>query len=88
LPTRTVRRQFALDAPLLLGEGRGPCPARTFDKPSRERLTLIRIFEELRGLGYEGGYDTVRRYARAWSRSRGAMTAEAYVPLHYASGEA
>jgi transposase len=58
------------------------------NKPSRERLTLIRIFEELRGLGYEGGYDAVRRYARGWSRSRGAMTAEAYVPLHYAAGEA
>jgi len=26
----------------------------------RERLTLIRVFEELRGLGYEGGYDAVR----------------------------
>ncbi len=23
-------------------------------KPNRERLTLIRVFEELRGLGYEG----------------------------------
>lgn len=29
-------------------------------KPSRERLTLIRIFEELRALGYEGGYDASR----------------------------
>jgi hypothetical protein len=28
-------------------------------KPARERLTLIRVFEELRGLGYEGGYDAV-----------------------------
>ena len=26
-------------------------------------LTLIRIFEELRGRGYGGGYDAVRRYA-------------------------
>lgn len=26
-------------------------------RPARERLTLIRVFEELRGLGYEGGYD-------------------------------
>ena len=26
-------------------------------KPARERLTLIRLFEELRDLGYEGGYD-------------------------------
>ncbi len=57
-------------------------------KPSRERLTLIRIFEELRGLGYEGGYDAVRRFAKAWSQNRGAATAEAYVPLYYAPGEA
>jgi transposase-like protein len=33
-------------------------------KAARERLTLIRLFEELRGLGYAGGYDAVRRYAR------------------------
>src|SRR6202163_4448811 len=29
-------------------------------KPAREQLTLIRIFEELRGRGYDGGYDAVR----------------------------
>jgi transposase len=57
-------------------------------KPARERLTLIRIYEELRAMGYAGGYDAVRRYARSWSKSRGAMTAEAYVPLYYAPGEA
>jgi transcriptional regulator with XRE-family HTH domain len=56
------------------------------NKPSRERLTLIRIFEELRGLGYEGGYDAVRRFAKGWSQNRGAVTAEAYVPLYYAPG--
>src|SRR5215204_3943624 len=33
-------------------------------KSAREQLTLIRIFEELRRRGYEGGYDAVRRYAR------------------------
>ena len=38
-------------------------------KASRERLTLIRVFETLRGLGYEGGYDAVRRYARSWAAS-------------------
>jgi transposase len=41
-------------------------------KPARERLTLIRVFEALRALGYEGGYDAVRRYAR--SRRRDAKT--------------
>ena len=38
--------------------------AANANKPSRERLTLIRIFEDLRGLGYEGGYDAVRRFAK------------------------
>jgi len=57
-------------------------------KPSRERLALIRIFEELRGFGYEGGYDAVRRFAKAWSQNRGAATTEACVPLSYAPGEA
>lgn len=57
-------------------------------KASRERLTLIRIYEEVRALGYDGSYDTVRRYAKAWARKRGAVTAEAYVPLYYAPGEA
>jgi hypothetical protein len=33
------------------------------DQPGRERLAVIRLFQELRGLGYGGGYDAVRRYA-------------------------
>jgi transposase len=57
-------------------------------KPAREQLTLIRIFEALRGLGYDGSYDAVRRYAKAWRKERGAATAEAYVPLSFAPGEA
>src|SRR6266542_3023533 len=56
--------------------------------PARARLTLIRIFEELRDLGYEGSYDAVRRYAKKWRVERGAATAEAYVPLSFAPGEA
>ena len=43
-----------LDQLLLTNEG----------KASRERLTLIRLFEELRGQGYDGGDDAVRCYAR------------------------
>ena len=57
-------------------------------KPARERLTLIRVFEELRALGYEGGYDAVRRYARSWRRRRRAAIGDAYVPLTFAPGEA
>ena len=57
-------------------------------KQVRERLTLIRVFEELQGLGYEGGYDAVRRYARGWRREQVSSSAAAFVPLSYAPGEA
>ena len=57
-------------------------------KPGRERLTLIRLFEELRGRGYEGGYDAVRRYARDWQRRRSSASVGAYVSLSFAPGEA
>ena len=57
-------------------------------KAARERLTLIRIYEEVRALGYSGSYDAVRRYAKTWAKARGSITADAYVPLYYAPGEA
>jgi hypothetical protein len=57
-------------------------------KSARERLTLIRLFEELRALGYEGSCNAVRRYAKRWRAERGAAMAEAYVPLSFAPGEA
>jgi transposase len=57
-------------------------------RPARERLTLIRVFEELRERGYQGGYDTIRRYARSWSRDQGGRSVDAYVPLVFAPGEA
>ena len=55
---------------------------------TRERLTLIRVYEELRALGYEGGYDSGRRYARRWGEQHASATAEAYIPLTFAPGEA
>ena len=46
------------------------------------------MFEELRDLGYDGGYDAVRRYAGTWSREHASQTAAAFVPLSFAPGEA
>jgi transposase len=58
------------------------------NKRRRERLTLRRIFEALADLGYDGGYDAVRRYSKAWRRSRSSSLAQAYVPLAFSPGEA
>ena len=55
---------------------------------SRERLDLTRIYEDLRTQGFEGGYDTVRRYAQARQRKRGTGSSDAYIPLSFAPGEA
>ena len=54
-------------------------------KAARERLTLIRLFGELRGRGYDRGYDAMRRYARRWTKEHGAVIAAVYVPLSLAS---
>ena len=51
-------------------------------------MTLVRLFEELRGFGYDGSYDAVRRYAKSWRKERGVALAQAYVPLTFAPGEA
>jgi transposase len=57
-------------------------------KPRRERLTAVRLFETLRDLGFDGGYDAVRRYAKGWRKARGAAAAQAYIPLTFAPVEA
>lgn len=57
-------------------------------RSKRERLTLVRIYEELRGRGYEGSYDAVRRYAANWSKAMREASAAAYVPLSFDPGEA
>lgn len=49
-------------------------------KSQRERLTLTRIFEELRGLDYDGSYSSVWRHAQSWEADRGSAPAEAYIP--------
>ena len=58
-------------------------------KSRRDRLSLLRIYEALGEAGYEGGYDAVRRYAKAWRRQRRLLgSSQAYVPLSFDPGEA
>lgn len=61
---------------------------READLPKRERRSTQRLFEELRGQGYDGAHDSVHRFAKAWRREHARLPARAYVPLSFAPGEA
>ncbi len=53
----------------------------------RDRLTTKRLTEQLREIGYKGGYDAVRRYAQRWRQEHAAESAAAFVPLIFPPGE-
>ena len=38
--------------------------------PRRERRTTVRLFEELRGRGYDGAHDSVHRFVKSWRTER------------------
>src|SRR5436190_1546331 len=56
--------------------------------PKRERRSTQRLFEELRGRGYEGAHDSVHRFAKTWREERARAPTHAFVPLSFAPGEA
>jgi hypothetical protein len=56
-------------------------------KPLRDRLTLVRIFEDMQGLGFDGGYAAVRRYAARWREKHSSAPSTAYIPLTFAPGK-
>jgi transposase len=56
--------------------------------PRRERRSTQRLFEELRGQGYDGAHDSVHRFTKIWREERARVPQHAYVPLSFAHGEA
>ena len=56
--------------------------------PKRERRSTQRLFEELRGRGYDGAHDSVHRFVKAWRNERVRVPVRAYVPMSFAPGEA
>ncbi len=56
--------------------------------PRREQRSTQRLFEELRGRGYDGAHDSVHRFAKAWRAEHAKVPARAYVPMSFAPGEA
>jgi transposase len=57
-------------------------------KAPRERRTAVVLFEELQRQGFEGGYDSVRRYVQKWRKSAEGRKVTAYIPQSFDPGEA
>ena len=53
----------------------------------RERRSTQRLFEELRGRGYDGAHDSVHRFVRSWREERARVPAHAYVPMSLRRGK-
>jgi transposase len=56
--------------------------------PRRERRSTQRLFEELRGRGYDGAHDSVHRFAKSWRGERARVPAHAFVPMSFSPGDA
>jgi transposase len=56
--------------------------------PKRYRRTAQLLFEELQLEGYEGGYDSVRRYVQKWRREERVHSEQVFIPMVFEPGEA
>ncbi len=57
-------------------------------KPAKQRRTALLLFEQLQREGFDGGYDSVRRYVQKWRKSSTEREVRAFIPLSFAPGEA
>ena len=57
-------------------------------KPIRERRTAVVLFEELQRQGFDGGYDSVRRYVQKWRKREEGKKVDAYIPQTFDPAEA
>lgn len=56
--------------------------------PVKRRRSAQVLFEDLVLLGYEGGYDSVRRYVKRWREDHKRLAAPVFIPLSFGPGEA
>lgn len=64
------------------------CLAADSIKPEKQQRTAVVFFEDLQRQGFEGGYDSVRRYVQKWRKDEGGKTVTAYIPQSFDPGEA
>jgi transposase len=58
------------------------------ERARREQRTAMALFMELQLEGFDGGYDSVRRYVQKWRGNTSAQQAVAYIPQSFDPGEA
>jgi hypothetical protein len=56
--------------------------------PRQERRSTQRLFEALRGRGYDAAHDSVHQFARAWRVEHARAPIQAFVLLSFDPGEA
>ena len=64
------------------------CLAEDALKPKRDQRTALSLFEELQRQGFDGGYDSVRRYVQKRRKKGASEQVSAYIPLSFNPGEA
>ena len=57
-------------------------------RPKRDRRTARVLFQHLQAQGYPGGYGRVAAFARRWRDEGAKPRRAAFVPLHFAMGDA
>ncbi len=57
-------------------------------RPKRDRRTALKLFAEMKGDGFTGGYSRVTEFVRRWRQSGGQAAVKAFVPLRFELGEA
>ena len=54
----------------------------------RDRRTAKKLFEQIVTEGYTGSYSPVQRFVRELKQTTGIGTGDAFIPLHFAAGDA
>jgi transposase len=57
-------------------------------RPVRDRRTALKLFAELKALGFDGDYSRVTEFIRRWREGSGSAVTKAFVPLQFEPGEA
>lgn len=57
-------------------------------RPMRERRTAMQLYEGIQLQGYQGAYDSVQRFVKAFKDTTSQSVKKAFIPLVFAPGEA